>query len=94
MQKIGGFNKNSWNISEDTIIKVDNQEVAQGTAISLGKYRGFDCYGTISQKIYNIFDKSKIIPFISALKKGIIYHKHGVIGVKHIKNNAFEVKDH
>ncbi|CAK6514325.1 hypothetical protein [Rickettsia helvetica] len=30
--------------------------------------------------------------FISALKKGIIYHKHGVNGVKLIKENACKAK--
>ncbi|AAL02953.1 unknown [Rickettsia conorii str. Malish 7] len=35
---------------------------------------------------------SKVTSFVSALKKGIIYHKHGVTGVKLIKENAFKAK--
>ncbi|MCZ6886776.1 MAG: hypothetical protein O7C59_03905 [Rickettsia endosymbiont of Ixodes persulcatus] len=66
IQKISYFSNDSWNISKEGKIKVDNQEVAQDTAIFLGKYREFDCYGTISKKIYDRFDKSKIMPFISA----------------------------
>ncbi|MFV9857543.1 hypothetical protein [Rickettsia sibirica] len=73
-------------------VKIDNQEVTKGTDKFLGKYRGFDCYGTMSKKIYNTFDKSKVTSFVSALKKGIIYHKHGVTGVKLIKENAFKAK--
>nr|WP_041404596.1 hypothetical protein [Rickettsia massiliae] len=46
----------------------------------------------MSKKIYNTFDKSKVTSFVSALKKGIIYHKHGVNGVKLIKENAFKAK--
>ncbi|AFB31935.1 hypothetical protein RMAECT_1043 [Rickettsia rhipicephali str. Ect] len=46
----------------------------------------------MSKKIYNTFDKSKVTSFVSALKKGIIYHKHGVNGVKIIKENAFKAK--
>lgn len=90
IQKITHFNNNSWNIKEEQI-KIDNQ-VREGTAILLGKYRGFDCYGTISKKIYNIFDESKIMSFVFALKKGITHHTHGVNGVKLIKNNVFEAK--
>ena len=69
IQKITHFNNNSWNIPKEGQTKIDNQEVTKGTAKFLGKYRGFDCYGTISKKIYNTFDNSKITPFISALKK-------------------------
>ncbi|AFC74055.1 hypothetical protein MCI_06270 [Rickettsia montanensis str. OSU 85-930] len=46
----------------------------------------------MSKKIYNTFDKSKVTSFVSALKKGTIYHKHGVNGVKLIKENAFKAK--
>ncbi|MEY4464077.1 MAG: hypothetical protein RLZZ81_1048 [Pseudomonadota bacterium] len=92
IQKIIHFNNNSWNIPKEGQIKIDNQAVVEGTAIFLGQYRGFDCYGTISKKIYDRFDKSKITSFVSALKKGIIYHKHGVNGVKLIKENAFKAK--
>ncbi len=92
IQKISNFNNNSWNIPKEGQIKIDNQEITKGTDKFLGKYRGFDCYGTMSKKIYNTFYKSKVTSFVSALKKGIIYHKHGVNGVKLIKENAFKAK--
>ncbi|WCR56970.1 MAG: hypothetical protein PG979_001027 [Rickettsia asembonensis] len=91
IQKIIHFNNNSWNIPKEGQIKID-KELDKGTAIFIGKYREFKCYGTISKKIYNIFDESKIMSFVSALKKGIIYHKQGVNGVKLIKDKAFKSK--
>lgn len=90
VQKITNFNKNSWNIPIEGKIEIDN-EVEESKAILLGKYRGLDCYGTISKKIYTTF-KNEMIPFISALKKGIIHHKYGVNGIKIIRKNAFEAK--
>lgn len=42
MQKIGYSNTSSWNIPKEGQIKID-KELDKGTAILLGKYRGFDC---------------------------------------------------
>lgn len=90
VQKITSFNKNSWNIPIEGKIEIDN-EVGEGKAVLLGKYRGLDCYGTISKKIHTIF-KNEITYFVAALKKGIIHHKFGVNGVKIIGKNIFEAK--
>ena len=59
-------------------------------AIFLGKHREFDYYGTISKKIYDRFDKSKILYF--CFKKSIIHYKHVVNAIKFIKKNTVKVK--
>ncbi|WP_341788447.1 hypothetical protein [Rickettsia endosymbiont of Lasioglossum villosulum] len=75
-------NVSNWLIKEGEINKND--------AISLGKYKGLDCYGRISTDIK--CDSTQYNEFINALEKGIIYKQQGNNGVKFLKENAVEIK--
>lgn len=79
------INNTNSNISK-WVIK--EREINKNDAISLGKYKGLDCYGRISTDIkYTQHNE-----FINVLEKGIIYNQQGNNGVKFLKENAVEIK--
>lgn len=74
-----------WHIAKE-------HDITTNDVIPLGKYRGLDCYGKISEKLQKKLDKNQYDKFIDALTKGIIHSPQGKNGIKFIGKKAVEIK--
>jgi hypothetical protein len=78
-------------MQNESFWKMGDQELKISETVSIGKYRGLDCWAIIDDKIQRKV-KDNIYTFNSALQKGIITEKFGKNGVKFLADKAVELK--
>jgi tetratricopeptide (TPR) repeat protein len=71
--------------------KIDTQEIKVSEVVSVGKYRGLDCWAKIDRKIQGKV-QDHITAFKAALKDGITHQKKADNGIKFLGNKAVELK--